>query len=440
MTLIGKIRALSLQSEIQRRMEFYTQPFVREEREEIQLQKFNELWQGISRSVPWYREKTETKVLPGVFTSWEQFRGLMPVNNRQVCADNLQSMTDLRTPPDYLRATSGSTAGSMKFPAWNSENQVTRPDMWVGRAWHGIQPEDRCFYFWGQPTLFENGIKGKINTQIRLLKDRWLGYQRLIIFDLTDEDYQRAGQDMIRFKPSYLVGFSTALERLAYVIKKSASSVQDIHLKGIVATGEKFNTLDSQRMLEEVFHCPVIMEYGSNETDVMACTISNGTYAVFWENYFLELIDSPQGDQKELLVTSLYPRCFPLIRYRIGDKVELLEQDEGIPYGLSRFKNVLGRSRDFIEMPGGHHIHPSAFQIALRGFPDLITQIQLIALSEGVRIEVLSPLDVLPEQLTNEIHRRLGLVNPGLREVEIRVVKQLRQTPTGKTPIIWREK
>jgi phenylacetate-CoA ligase len=439
MTIIGKIRALSLKSEIQRRLEYYSQPYSQEERENIQLNRFNKIWKDIYLFVPYYHEKIERGILPKEFTSWVQFHEMMPINNRQTCKSNIIEMTSIQKKPDYHRITSGTTGEPLRLPSWYSENQITRPDMWVGRAWNNIKPEDTCFYFWGQSTKFDASINGKINTFKRKIKDRLLGYHREVVYDMTDDAFKRAADDLINYRPRYIIGYATAIEVFADINKERALDFSKLNIKGVIATSEIFNSLSGSKIIEETFNCPVIMEYGSIEMDVVAYTNRSDNFCAFWNNYYLEVVNSEKSGKGELLITSLYPRSFPLIRYSIGDEIELFEQDINKSDGISRFRKVLGRTRDYIELPNGHHIHPQLFQAILVDFPDQITRFQIISMKTGIRIDILSPQTSLSEFVINEIHRRFSLIHPDLSNLEINVVEKLHQNISGKTPIQWRE-
>jgi phenylacetate-CoA ligase len=275
---------------------------------------------------------------------------------------------------------------------------------------------------------------------LRNLKDYLLGYCRVSPYALTrDEGFRSIVPELVRFKPRYLIGYTSIVERLAYANRSTPDLLQGLALKGVIVSSDGFISPNGRRVVEEVFGCPVILEYGSIETDVMAYTNLAGHFQVFWQNHFLEVLPGQDGESGELLVTDLFPRCCPLVRYRIGDEIILCQEDTGLQYGLTRFQAVRGRMHDFVLMPDGQRIYAYLFYTVLKEFSEVVTRVQIVQLIDGVAIDVQSPLETIPDGILGEMHRRLRNLNPLQANIDIRVVKQLHQTARGKTPSVWLE-
>ena len=73
--------------------------------------------------------------------------------------------------------------------------------------------------------------------------------------------------------------------------------------------------------------------------------------------------------EKIIHVTSLYPRCFPLIRYELGDEIELEPGEEGL--GVARFQSVKGRCNDTVALADGTILHSTTFSQAVRACPEI---------------------------------------------------------------------
>src|SRR6185437_12467828 len=93
-----------------------------------------------------------------------------------------------------------------------------------------------------------------------------------------------------------------------------------------------------------------------------------------------------------VLVTSLYPRCFPLVRYDMGDEIEV-EDTQSPAEGVLRFRAVIGRCNDSIRLGDGSTVHSEAFSHAVRQERE-VRGFQVIA--DGIVLR----LDILAEQLT----------------------------------------
>ena len=385
----------------------------------------------MQKFVPFYARLVVQKKAPTQFESWAQFLQALPVADRRFVQENLPLLSDSTRPPDTFRTTGGSTAQPVSLPAWRWETGETERNEWIGRSWYGIGPEDASFRLWGHSHLLGKGLRGWINARKRELKDALLEIERISAYDLSDAALTRAFAQLQSSPATYMLGYSAALDRFARVAG-AAGLVNRKELKAIIATSESFPREDSREAIEKAFHAPVAMEYGSVETGVMAHTRREEGYHVFWLSYFIEATEpAPQGGYK-VRVTSLYPRCFPLVRYDLGDAIAL----DAPCFGVRRFPEVMGRTNLFLEPISGEPIHSEALSHAVKGI-GAVTGYQMIQEGESFTLLLTTPSTVSREQ-TADIRARLEKISPRLGATDIRVVDRLQQTQAGKTPMIIR--
>lgn len=396
-----------------------------------QLARFNQCWERIQKFVPYYASLVEQKIAPRQFEGWAQFMQTLPVADRSFVYENLPMLSDCTRPPDSFRTTGGSTAEPVSLPSWCSETGETERNEWIGRSWYGIGPEDASFRLWGHSHLLGEGSRGWLNARKRELKDKLLEIERISAYDLSDPALLRAFAQLQVSPATYMLGYSAALDRFARVAN-AAGLVNHTELKAIVATSESFPYPDSGKAIEEAFNAPVAMEYGSVETGVMAHTRKGEGYHVFWLSYFIEATEpAPQGGYK-VRVTSLYPRCFPLLRYDLGDAIAL----DAPCFGVRCFPAVMGRTNVFLEPSPGEHVHSEALSHAVKGTGS-VTGYQMIQEKDSFTLLLTTPTVITRAQM-EEIRSRLEKIHPLLRQVQIRVVDCLEQTRAGKTPMILR--
>jgi phenylacetate-CoA ligase len=433
MTIIRKLRGKFLHKEISERIKIYDNKFNLNHRLDWQLEKFNKLWRNISKSVPYYKNMLDEKKLPKIFNDWEEFRNIMPSTDRDKCKSYLSELIDQRKKHDFWRVTGGSSAKPIKLPAWNSEIKETRSDQWLGRSWYGINPEDRCFFIWGHAHLFGGGIQGFLNHNKRKFKDKILGYHRFPAYNLSVESLTKAGDEILKFKPEYIIGYSVALDMFARVNYKRQEDFQRLELKAVIASTENFPSENSSEIISKVFNSPVVMEYGSVETDAIAYTDVNNIYKTFWRNYFIEVIDNDFG--KEILITSLYPRCFPLIRYNLGDIIELTDNNNNLDFGISEFEKIIGRKNEIITLKDGNVFHIRSLTQAVRGFSE-ISGTQLVIKDNEIVLNIIDRELELTDKSLSTILLRLTSVHNEFRKIQIKRVSNLEQTISGKTPLV----
>jgi phenylacetate-CoA ligase len=434
MILIPKFRERLYRREITSLERQYGGAGPSEDQSRLQLNLWNAEWGRIARQVPYWRDLQRTGGLPAKFASWDDFLAKVPITSRQHLKDLRSAMTSTAREPDFHRITGGSTAEPTQIPAWNAERRATRADRWIARRWYGITPGSRLFMIWGHSHLLGTGARKWINGRIRIIRDNLLGYSRFSAYDLQPQVLKRAGEELIRFRPEYVMGYSVALDMFARANGHLREQLHALHLKAVVATAEAFPAADSEALLRDLFGCRIAMEYGAVETDVLAHTHPEGGYRVFWRNYFLEAEADPHCAGMKLRVTSLYPRCFPLVRYEIGDEIEPCTCSRSQLSGILAFRRVIGRCNAYVVLADGARIHSEAFSHVLRGYPD-IDGYQVIQENGRIRLLVRSRKPLDPET-EHQVRITLRQVHPGLELSEIERVNSLRRTIAGKTPMV----
>jgi phenylacetate-CoA ligase len=388
----------------------------------LQLQRLNAAWTASLADSPWARALGRRLDLPRRFDSWAAFEAQVPVQRKQDLRADLAA-PDGPLPRVLWRSTGGTTAQPLRFPVLQSETAEAGRDLWLGRARLGIGAGDPLFLIWGHSHIFGAGWRGRVNAWRRRLSDAALGYTRWSAYRLSPEDLRLAGDALLASKARYVIGYASALDRFARANEDRAGAFAALGLKAVIATAEGFPRADSREAVSAVLGCPVVMEYGSVETGPMAYERFGGGYDVFWAHHRLEL-----GEGGELIVTSLYPRALPLLRYAVGD---LATSDETGP-GLTRLTAIGGRCNDAVPLPDGAPIHSEAFTHAVRDTPGLLAY-QIVRHGPGawpsIRYEAAQALGGNAE---TGLRRRLGRIAPGMERIALERVAALPASLAGK--------
>lgn len=433
MTLAGRFRARRITPLQSARAKDYAESIAPAESRRLQLETFNRLWSGQLLKRPYFGGLAEKFSLPEAFSSWEEFAERMPVTTKSDIQQFREEMTGPGSIPDLWKMTGGSTAEPLQLPAWQSEETTLMPNIWLGRSWYGIGPQDRLFMIWGHSHLLGQGLAGRINGILRRGKDRLLGYHRFSAYDLGEASMRRAAGEMLRFRPAYIIAYSVALDTFARVNAGLASRFKELELKAAIGTAERFPFDDSRDFIADILGCPVAMEYGAVETGVMAHTCPGGGFKTFWRHYFLDTAGPGAGET--LHVTCLYDRCLPLVRYEIGDMIRSAEAEE-CPLGIRRLEEVAGRCNDFVALSDGTRVHSEAFSHCVRGIPQ-ISRFQVVERGGDVAIHFVVT-QALGEKESSEIRLKLGKIHPLLARIALVETDALEQTVAGKTPMVIR--
>jgi phenylacetate-coenzyme A ligase PaaK-like adenylate-forming protein len=432
--LASQIHARALRAEAAALAGNYLTPPSAAERSTYQLSQLNARWAELVKKVPYYRDLALERGLPAHWPDLDAFIEQVPTTTRATLQDESTRLISEDRPPDEWVATGGSTAAPVQLPRWNQELIDTRANTWVGRAWYGVEPDDRLFLLWGHSHLLGTGLRGWLNGLRRRLFDRLLGYHRFSAYDISEPAMERAVAALLAFKPSYVIGYSVALDRLARAAAPERARLHALGIKTIIATAEGFPHEDSAARLEDAFGCPVSMEYGAVEALSIAYTHPDGGYRLFWRSYLAEA--ERQDGRWVLRLTSLYPRSLPLIRYELGDTVELPAGSTDHVVGLTHFDRVAGRCNDAIEMQDGQLVHSEAISHAVRLCP-AIRGYQVVQKGAEIRLLYVAE-EALPDDQRLGLMGRLAAIHPEFAEISIESTNTLAQSIAGKTPMVVR--
>lgn len=436
MTLAGWVRARRLASSIAEERRFYAGEWTPAAINDWQLERLNDVWGDVCRRVPFYERLRRERSAPERFSSWAEFGATVPILDRATVQAQLPALLDATRPPDFWRSTGGSTAEPLRVPGWRTEIAVATRGLWFARGWWGVTPADRAFLIWGHSHLLGQGVSGWLNARVRRAKDRLLGYRRYSAYDLSESGLRRAAAVLLDVAPAYVVGYAVALDRFARVNRDRESAFRRLGLKVAIATAESFPVPDSASLVAGVLGCPVAMEYGAVESGVIAHQRPDGGYGVLWRHHAVEAaVSAVVPGAREVLVTSLYPRCLPLLRYRLGDLVAIDGRGDGPQPALAA---VIGRCNDTIGLPDGAVVHSEAFSHALRDVPGMLGFQVVQSLDGAIRIDYVAPR-ALDETEIGPLRGRLRRIHPALERVRIARVAALEPTVAGKTRRMRRE-
>ena len=109
-----------------------------------------------------------------------------------------------------------------------------------------------------------------------------------------------------------------------------------------------------QVIMEKAFGVPIINEYGASELDLIAFENKNLEWIINTETLYVEIMDDnnnpvPYGEEGRVIITSLYNKAHPFIRYDIGDIGKL----KFINHKTIILEKLIGRKEDLVRLPSG---------------------------------------------------------------------------------------
>ncbi|MBX9862691.1 MAG: phenylacetate--CoA ligase family protein [Hyphomicrobium sp.] len=248
------------------------------------------------------------------------------------------------------------------------------------------------------------------------------------------------------FRPDYITGYASSLEAFGREQAENRMNLTELGcLKQITNVAEPLSD-KSAAWLEQVFGAHVTDEYAMGECMALSsgCTMGRGAH-INSDLAILEVVDEndqpvpPGTEGSKVLLTNLYNRVQPIIRYEIDDRVTMSAKPCACGSFLPHIERISGRSKDklFIETEDGqrrelpyyliltglHHVLEMAeHQIVQTGPRHFLIRAVPVA---GQKLDVERIRSVVMEQVVSEDLDRLI-------EVEIAVVPELPRGPSGK--------
>ncbi|MCX6056163.1 MAG: AMP-binding protein [Chloroflexi bacterium] len=314
------IRISPLQDWIHKKIGSPLDPYIRADLESYQLEKLQQVLQSARAKSPFYRELLINRpVTPKTLSALADFpftkaADIQQDPNRFVCVSQEEIQRIVTLP------TSGTTGPAKRIFFTASDQELTIDFFKVGMSTLAVKG-DRVLI------LLPGKRPGSVGDLLKLALERLECIP--FLYGPVDEEETVLGK-ILDQKINLLVGAPDHLHRLACWDRAF----------GILPTGQIQKVLSSTDSLsrsiltnlQHQWHCEVFDHYGMTETGLgggVECEAHQG-FHLREADLLYEIIDPqtgdpmPDGEQGEVVVTTLTRRAMPLIRYRTGDLSRLI--------------------------------------------------------------------------------------------------------------------
>lgn len=331
------------------------------------------------------------------YSNWEE----VPVMKKS----DLQRPLEERFSKNFSSKNSyvGKTSGSSGHPFIFAKDRFCHALSWAEfndrYRWYGIDL-DRSVQarFYGIPLDKFGYFKERI-------KDRFGFRYRFPIFNLSDEKMEEFLLEFQKKSFDYINGYTSSIVLFAKFLKKKNLILKEIcpHLKLCIVTSEMFFEED-KILLEETFGVPIVNEYGASELGLLAFQNPEEEWVLNSETMFVEVLDDqgkavPAGEEGRIVITSLYNKAHPFIRYDIGDAGSLSENST-----LKKpiLKKLLGRTNDVAVLPSGKVVPGLTFYYVTKSVIENDGQIKEFIVQQtepgAFKVIYVSEVELVPEK------------------------------------------
>ncbi len=320
--------------------------------ERLALRRFTAVVRHAARSVPYYREALAA-VRSEVFRERADLarvpmleKAVLRDRQRELLADDALPAAKLAT-----RSSSGSSGVPVRVvfdPLLDLPRRMQELRLLTA---HGFQ-------LWHRQLIFDH--PGHLTDAPFLM-------QRLGLWRRTPYPWQldiEAGVALIEAEqPEVLHGVLSSLRLLALAVQARGGLSYRPRL--CVSKGELLDAA-TRALIERALGAPLVDYYATEEVGIIAWqSPSDDGYLIDEDMVLLEVVDAagrplPAGQTGEIVVTNLYQRSMPIIRYRTGDLGVISPHPSRSGRGLRVLSKLFGRRVDCIVTATGEVHHPFA--------------------------------------------------------------------------------
>jgi len=295
-------------------------------------------------------------------------------------------------------------------------------------AWANYGPGDWLATLWGarldlaQEDTFANRMRNRLLYRSISLNTS----------AVTEKDWQVFLADVRRFKPRAMLAYAQAAVLFADYVREH--KITDITFDSIITSAEVL--LPGQReYLQETFKGTVFNRYGCREVSVIAseCEHHHGLH-VNADALYVEIEpDTTLPDNSgKVLITDMFNRSMPLIRYEIED-IASWSAEQQCPCGrkLPLINDLQGRSTDFLIMPSGRKVSGPSLTLVIADVAEL-QHMQIVQdAAEHIILRVV-PGKGWSTSVEDTLRKRLALyLEPGVR-ADVEICTELEISASGK--------
>jgi len=290
-----------------------------------------------TETVPYYKSFGMTD------TSLDRF----PVVDKNLIRKNIKSFySNLYTNKKTFKASTSGSTGT-PFTVLHDTDKKRRHKSDVRFFWESVG------HAWGTGFYYLR-VWNKGNRKSELARK----IQNIIPIDVVELNDRKIKKLLNSIKsdstPKSILSYASALDRIFEYLKRNPTDLSDAGILSIIAMSESLDG-PTKKYLKEHFGCPVVSRYANTENGMLAqqTSVSGNSFLANLASYHIEVLDiledipARHGETGRIVVTDLFNRAMPLIRYDTGDLgvMEKTELNGKTQYVL---KKVEGRKMDAI--------------------------------------------------------------------------------------------
>jgi phenylacetate-CoA ligase len=262
-----------------------------------------------------------------------------------------------------------------------------------------------------------------------------------LIFVSTLEPVEQILRIFVRERPHLIVCYPSHLRQIAEL----ASEQQIASIRPtLISVSSEMSSQSERDHLAQVFGCPALDNYSSEELARIAAQCPHKVYHLFEDMNFVETLDeegNPTTELGRVVGTNLHNRAMPLIRYQQDDLAQITGERCACGWNFRTLRSIQGRRNDAFILPSGRVLTSGFLLDATYEFllehRAAVRDFSLVQESaRSIRLELVPGRHLSPAIQARITNRFREFLEPGV-EFRTEIVQECERTRTGKrNPII----
>lgn len=273
----------------------------------------------------------------------------------------------------------GSTSGTTgkNLVVYQSDEDVGRRMAYLDyiKSLHGVAPFSKRASFTGNFIMSENHHNKLWRKNVPMNQTLYASYF------MTRGNVKYIYRHLAENRPITLDGLPSAIHMLAQYILKNNINI-DWNIKAVFPTAEAVLP-HMKEDIENAFNTVVVDQYASGEGAPFIYLGTDKKYVIGSETGLFEFY-KVEGSIYDMVVTSYINYATPIVRYRIGDQVEIKSDKDYLNSYCDdiQIERIIGRGGDYLTGEFGQKVTAVNVTWMLAGYEGKVVQYQVIQKSK----------------------------------------------------------
>ncbi|MDN7244506.1 phenylacetate--CoA ligase family protein [Planococcus shenhongbingii] len=381
------------------------------EHQQLEMQK---LLKHAYANSPFYRDYYKDIDIESI-QSIEDLKKL-PILEKETIRDNIKSMYTVPENSALVSQTLDSTGIPLKFLLTKEDVQKYMAFLDFFKKQHGVVNLEMK-----RATFSAERFIPKRQQKKVFWRDNYYIKQRLYSTYFCNEQNVKAFvENLDDYKPDFIDGVPSAIYEVAKYINRN-NIILSFKPIAIFSTVEALSSA-YRKEIEEAFDCPLRVHYASLEGApfITECVKGNLHY-----NLSSGVIETTED--QEMVVTSFNTYGTPLIRYNIGERIEMSKEKQRCECGNSHpiLKEIKGKKEDYLQSKSKGKFTALYMSMASSKFSSNIRKIQFIQNSRDVIDVMVEAAESYTNAVTLSIHEEMEYIFGEDMRFNIRIVEEI---------------